>query len=273
MQRVFLVVMSILLFLPNLFHKDINPTPAYDNKEKFNPALAYLNTIGRLEAYTDSLAVKKNIAAGSYEYAELLELVVEERFYHGFSHFSFDENWIAAIGGKFVEEGLACKVKPEDILQNSNAACSQQSIVIMAILRNKNIDYRKIGFPHHYALEVLDKDNWYFIDADMEPAITKTERMESSWKHHNDLLKKHYDTSRFNDLDYKFGSNVTAINGSINEVPARNAKIFHSVTAVFSKILWFVPLLLLIFRSKFSFRKPHGLFVRRTTPAPASLMA
>ena len=271
MQKIVLVVLTILLFLPNLFNKDINTRPPYDKKEKFDPQLAYLNTIGKLEAYTDSIASRRNISTSSYEYAELLELVVEERFYHGFSHFSLRENWIAAISGNIFEEGLACKVQPDNIMQSSNAACSQQSIVMMAILRNKNIAYRKIGFPHHYALEIFDKGNWYFIDADMEPSITKAERMESSWSHQNDLLKKHYDTNRFSDLDFKFGSNLTAINGPVNEIPARNARIFHTCTAIISKVLWCLPLLVLLFKSQFSFRKLITSFNLKRKTAPVSL--
>lgn len=271
MQKVVLVVLVILLLLPSLFNKDINTRPPYDKKEKFNPQLAHLNTIGKLESYTDSIADNRNISTNSYEYAELLESVVEERFYHGFSHFSLSENWIAALCGNIFEEGLACKVQPDDIMQSSNAACSQQSIVMMAVLRNKNIAYRKIGFPHHYALEILDKGNWYFIDADMEPSITKAERMESSWNHQNDLLKKHYDPNRFSDLDYKFGSNLTAINGPINEIPARNARIFHTASSVLSKILWCLPLLLLLFKSQFSFSRLFTSYNRRRKPVPVSL--
>ena len=115
-------------------------------------------------------------------------------------------------------------------MQHSNAACSQQSIVIMSILRKKNISYRNVGFPHHYALEVFSNNNWYFIDPDMEPAITKEQRMLSSWKHQNDYLKNYYDTNRFNDLDYKFGTGLTATTGPINEVPASNARIFQGAT-------------------------------------------
>ena len=190
MQKTLLTALAILLFLPNLFNTDIHTLLSYDKKEKFNSQLAYLNSIEKLERHTDSLALKRNIPVNSFEYTALLESVVKDRFYHGFSHFSLGENWIAAVCGKWVEEGLACKVQPEAIMQHSNAACSQQSIVMMEILRNKNIAYRNVGFPHHYALEVLINNNWNFIDADMEPTITKEQRMMSSWNHQNDKLKK-----------------------------------------------------------------------------------
>jgi hypothetical protein len=271
MQKTFLAVLVILLFLPNLFNKDIHSIPVYDKKEKFNQQLAYINSISKLEAYTDSIALKKNTPANSFEYAILLESVVKDRFYHGFSHFSLSENWIAAVSGRWLEEGLACKVQPEEIMHHNNAACSQQSIVMMAILRNKNISYRNVGFPHHYALEVLINNNWYFIDADMEPVITKEQRILSSWNHQNDYLKKYYNANRFSDLDYKFGTGLTATTGPVNEMPALNARIFHAATAILSKILWCFPLLLIFFKPRFSFSRAFTLNIKRRSAAPVSL--
>jgi hypothetical protein len=271
MAKILLPALALLLFLPNLLDLETYSLPAYDQKEQFNPQLAYINSIDMLEAHTDSLAVQQNICINSYEYAELLEAVLKDRFYHGFSKFSLKENWIAALSGKWLEEGLACKVQPNDIMQDNNAACSQQSIVMMAVLRRKNIPYRKVGFPHHYAMEVSIGNNWYFMDADMEPVIKKTERMERSWNHQNDLLKKYYSVNRFNDLDYKFGSGLTATNGPVAEVPASNARIFHSVTFVLSKLLWCFPLLLLLFNPAISFAPSHSLITKRRNPQPISL--
>lgn len=267
MLKAVLIVFSVVLFLPNLFNKDINPRPPYNKIENFDPALAYINSVNKLEQHIDSIAAAQHIKTGSYDYVLLAESVTKDRFYHGFSHFTLNENWIAAVSGRMFEEGLACKVKQEDIICNSNAACSQQSIILMGLLRNKKITYRKVGFPHHYALEVLIDNMWYFFDADMEPKITKEQRMESSWKLQPDALKQYYDPRRYSDLDYKFGVGLTATTGTINEIPARNARIFDAVTSVLSKILWCFPLLLLFFRPSFSFSpKVSFRLKRKTTP-------
>jgi hypothetical protein len=202
----------------------------------------------------------------------IAENVTKERFYHGFSHFTLDENWIAAVSGRFIEEGLACKVDEKEILKQNNAACSQQSIVMMWLLRKKNISYRYIGFPHHYAMEVFTGNNWYFFDADMEPAITKEQRMEGSWNLQSDILKKYYNTKRFNDLDYKFGMGLTASTGPVNEIPARKARIFQSATGWLSKILWCFPLILAFFSPSFSF-SPSISFSLKRKPAPVPLTA
>jgi hypothetical protein len=252
MMKALLIILSAVLFLPNIINKDINSFPAYNKIEDFNPQLAYINSSEKLEQYIDSSANTMGIAVGSFEYVQLAETLVKQRFYHGFSHFSLSENWIASISGRLFKEDFACKVKPEDIMLHQNAACSQQSIVMMALLRKKNLDYRKVGFPHHYAMEVMVDKNWFFFDPDMEPVITKEQRIESNWKLKPDLLKQYYDPKRYSDLDYKFGIGQTVTTGAVNEVPAGNVKKFHTLTYLLSKILWCLPLLLLYFRPSFS---------------------
>lgn len=256
MQKILLAGLSLLLLLPNLFNKEVNPVLHYDHKEKFDASLSRINSVALLEEYTDSIAVSKKIGTDSYEYVELLESVIEERFYHGFSHFTPSENWIAAFTGKFIKEDYACKVQPGEIMEHPNAACSQQALVMMEVLRNKKFSYRSLGFPHHYAMEVLVNKEWYFFDANMEPRITKEQRMLSNWKHQDDKLKQYYDTSRFTDLDYKFGTGLTATAGTINEVPAQKAKAFHIITGIISKIAWLIPLFFVFFRSSFNIEIP-----------------
>jgi hypothetical protein len=271
MTKAFLLVIAITLILPNFFNKDISPTPPYNRIENFDPGLAYINTPGKLEKRVDSIAAEKNIPTKSFDYVLIAEGVLKDRFYHGFSHFSLAENWIAAVSGYVAEEGMACKVKQEDILLHANAACSQQSIVLMELLHKKNIYCRKIGFPHHYAIEAMIDKTWYFFDADMEPLITREQRMEKNWRPHPDVLKQYYDTRRFGDLDARFGINMTAVAGAINEDPAPNVKVFHSITGVLSKTLWCLPLLML-FRRRFSF-SPSFSFGTKRKSTPVSLAA
>jgi hypothetical protein len=268
MRKTLLIAFAILFCLPFIFNKDVNPTLAYNRQEKFNPRLSFINSINRLESYTDSIAATKNISAGSYEYAELLESVISDRFYHGFSHFTVRENWIAALAGKLLKEDYACLVEPEKIMQHPNAACSQQAMVMMAVLRKKKMSYRSLGFPHHYAMCVLIKDEWCFFDANMEPSINKENRRLTNWQHHNDYLKKFYDHNRFANLDYQFGKSQVAIVGVINEEPAKNARIFDSVTGALSKIAWCFPLLLLFFFPRFKATLPFVSFqLQRTKPS------
>ena len=248
MIKPLLITLSAVLLLLNFIDLDINEKLAYDHKELFDPGLAYINSIDKLEKYIDEREITGSVDPRSISYVDTITQVIKNRFYHGFSHFTLKENWIAALSEKVIGYGLASKVKPDDIMQQEYAACSQQAMVMMEILKRKNISYRSVGFPHHFALEVSIKDKWYYFDPNMEPHISDVERLEENWKCCADNLKKYYDTSRFKDLDWKFGVNTKVSQGKINQRFAGNARIFQTSTSVLSKILWCFPLLLLFYR-------------------------
>lgn len=259
MFKPILIACSVLLILPNLFKTDINATayasPAYDHKERFDPALSRLNTIDKLDAYIEENVKAKNITPGSLEYVKEIKNAISYRFYHGFSHQALNENWVAAGAEKLFGYGLSCNVTPQEIIKHPNAACSQQCIVMMEILRRKKIDFRSVGFPHHYAIEVKVNSSWYYFDPNMEPSIPDNERLESNWKCCADNLKKYYDTARFKDLDEKFGIGAIVTLGKINERPAKNARAFQAITGYASKLLWCVPLLILLYRRRITLPK------------------
>ena len=238
-----LIAIAILLVIPNFIDKDINEQFAYNHTERFHPGLGVINSIDKLEKYVDQVAALKNIDIKSPEYNLLLSYIISCRFYHGFSHWKLNENWIAALGEKFTGIGLSCKVQPDEIMQHPYAACSQQALVMMEILKRKKIDYRKIGFPHHYALEVKSIGNWYYFDPNMEPNMNLKQRLHENWKESNDSLKKYYDVTSHTDLAFQFGNGKKAEFGTINEIPAQRVRLFQSATGVLSKILWCFPLL------------------------------
>ncbi len=250
MLKPILIAFTLLLLIPNFIHRDINDQLAYDGKEKFEPGLVALNSLDQLEQYIDKAAAELHFSVQSPAYPLLVENIIARRFYHGFSHPSLSENFIAALAEKTIGYGLGCKVNTNEIMKHENAACSQQSMVMMEIFRRKQITYRSVGFQHHYAMEAQVAGNWYYLDANMEPNMTLEERKEINWMGQADQLKKYYDASRFKNLDYQFGNGLMAVNGSINEVPAKNARFFQDFTAILSKIAWCIPLLILAYRSR-----------------------
>ena len=250
MKKPLLILLSALLLIPNFFNKDINEVLAYDHREQYDPSLNYINSVDKLEQHIDSTIAADHVRPGTVDYVVHIAAAVRYRFYHGFSHFTLRENWIAAVAEKLIGYGLASKVKTEDIMQHPYAACSQQAMVMMEILRRKHLDYRSVGFPHHFALEVNIGGNWYYFDPNMEPNIGNEQRLESYWGAKADNLKQYYDTVRFKDLDWKFGKNLEVTHGSVNQRYAQNAKLFQSVTGVASKILWIFPLLLLFYKRR-----------------------
>lgn len=248
-MKLLLIAFSALLLLPNFFDHYLDKDPVYDQKELFNPGLAYINSTEKLIQVSDSIAKKNRIPQHSLAYAITVSQILRNRFYHGFSHYSLKQNWIAAVGESFVGYGLSCIVNPDDILKYNFGGCSQQSIVLTAVMKRKNISYRSVGFPHHYATELMFDNKWYYFDPNMEPDIPDSSRLESKWNCCADSLKKYYDTTRFKDLDWKFGNNNVTI-GKVNARPAPNAEIFHTTTKYLSKTLWLFPLILVFYRRK-----------------------
>ncbi|HEY8689112.1 MAG TPA: hypothetical protein VIM07_07745 [Chitinophagaceae bacterium] len=249
-MKLLLIAVSALLLLPNFFNVHLEQTPQYDHKELFDPRLAYINSTEKLIEVSDSIAKQNNIAPNSFAYALMVSQLLRERFYHGFSRYPLNQNWIAATGEYFFGYGLASIVKPDDILKYSFSGCSQQSMVLMEVMKRKNISYRSVGFPHHYATELKFNSNWYFFDPNMEPNIPDSDRLESKWNCCADSLKQYYDTTRFKDLDWKFGKKLIVTFGKENSVNAPNASLFHTTTKYLSKTLWLFPLFIVFTRRK-----------------------
>lgn len=247
-MKLLLILFSALLLVPNFFAIHLADKPVYDNKEQFNPGLAYINTTEKLIEVSDSIAAKNNISQNSLAYAVTVTQILRNRFHHGFSRYPLDKNWIAAVSELFFGYGLASIVDADDILKYNFGACSQQSIVLMEVMKRKNIPYRAVGFPHHYATELMLDKNWYFFDPNMEPNIPDSARLENKWKSNIGNLKKYYDTSRFKNLDWIFGNSITV--GKVNAPAAPNAAIFHTATNYLSKTLWLFPLVIVFYRGK-----------------------
>lgn len=248
-MKFLLIAISALLLLPNFLNVHLAEKPQYDNKERFNPRLAYINTTERLITVADSIAQKNNVPENSIAYAVTVAKILRDRFYHGFSRYPVNENWIAASAEHLLGYGLAAIVDPDDILKYNFGGCSQQSIVLTEVMKKKNIPFRSVGFPHHYATELKFDNNWYFFDPNMEPNIPDSARLESKWHGYTDNLKKYYDTTRFKNLDWILGNNDVTF-GKVNAPAAPNARLFHTTTKFLSKTLWLFPLFFVFYRRK-----------------------
>lgn len=248
-MKLLLVGISFLLLLPNFLPMQVGDKPVYDHRERFDPNLSYINSVSKLIEVSDSIAKKENITQGTLSYAIMVSTILRNRFYHGFSSYRASENWIAAAGQKYFGYGLGCIVNADEILNYSYGGCSQQSIVLMEVMKRKNIPYRSTGFAHHYALELMFNNDWYFFDPDMEPNIPDDERLERKWSCCADKLKKYYDSTRCN-LDWIFGKNLKVAFGDVNATPAPKAKVFHTTTKYLSKTLWLFPLFFIFYRRK-----------------------
>ncbi len=234
---------ATLLLLPVFFNVTLEKKPVFNQRELFDPSLSIINSVQRLLDYADSVAYKHQLKTGTLQYAIMVSFIIRKRFFHGFSNYTLRQNWIAATSQYFCGRGLACPVNHDEILQYPYAGCSQQAIVLMEAMKRKNISYRSVGFPHHYAIELCFNNSWYFFDPDMEPSIPDIERIEANWKGSTDNLKKYYTSDNSKFLDWGFGKSLKVKVGNRNADPAPRAFIFQLVTKYLSRILWLFPLI------------------------------
>lgn len=243
------ILLALLLFLPLLFDISMGKKPVYNNREIFDPSLSKLNSLQKLIAYSDSSADVNHIKIGTLGYGVLVGSIIRKRFYHGFSYYSLQKNWLAVTAQYLFGRGFASPVDPDEILKFPYAGCSQQAIVMMSVMKEKKVPFRSVGFPHHYATELCFNNSWYFFDSDKEPKIKQEEREQTYWKGSADSLKKFYKED-YQTLNWTFGNSAPVIFGIPNADPAPHASIFQAITKYLSKILWIFPLLFFVYQNK-----------------------
>ncbi len=206
-----------------------------------------LQSVADVIHFSDSLARIGGVDTNGLRYATVLATTIRNRFYHGYSHYSLQENWLAALAGYLIREDLSAIVIPDDILKYPMAACSQQSIVMMACFKEKGVDYRKVAFKGHYTTEACIKDNWYYFDTNLEPDFSSTGRESFETLNRNGQLVTIYQDR----LDSAQIATELAFDsyGRVNALPAPRAELFHIATRWASRLLWLIPLFFAYFRS------------------------
>jgi len=242
-----LVLICFLLIIPNFLATNIvEDKSGITRKEKFDPALVRLNSLSKLEAYVDSVAVTKNILDSPLAYAVEAEDIVSRRFYHKYATQDLKDNWIASVCQKLTGYYLSSKVTAEDILKKPYGYCGQQNAVLMELLLKKKFNYRVLYFPHHFVFQSYINNHWCYFDADQEPTIQPYQRTSEKWLNSTDSLSIAYNLNRTTagnvfgtPGDYKFGK--------INEIQGKRVQIFQSITKVLSKIAFLLPLILVFY--------------------------
>ncbi|MFL5741325.1 MAG: hypothetical protein ACJ75B_13965 [Flavisolibacter sp.] len=216
-----------LILIPNVtgytHASDANlryPSATDIKHDEFDPSL-YMK-LQSIEALTSYLDQNFKGVKNSFEFVNFMAEVICKRFYHSFSFYTTNDNWVAGIAGKMIRQDLAAIVLPEDIMKFPNAACSQQSIVLMECARRYGLDYRTVGFDHHYAVEIRVKGQWHYIDTNIE-VITKNESLQ-------ELIQsgRFYQLymSRLPERDIRlYLAHPTY--GKVNSIPAPQAAIFQ----------------------------------------------
>ena len=153
--------------------------PQYNGKEEFDPSLGRLNSLKKLEGYCDSIysldyATKKSTHFEEV-YPEIVVSAVKKRFYHGYSYFGLGNNFAAKMLEPLTGKNASAIVLPDEILKYPYGACSQQSIVVMDLLKKKGLLTREVGFQGklsgHFSFETFYNGSWHFFDPNMEPDL------------------------------------------------------------------------------------------------------
>jgi hypothetical protein len=242
--KIVLICLAIIFALPHFINVSGEPIPVYNNKEQFDSSLKSINTLNKVLATADQIN-QGRFSNNSFEYAMIVSKILRKRFYHGFSQYRFNENFIAVVTQDIFKNYAACLVNADEIMKYPYAGCSQLSIVFADLMRKNHVNYRTVAFPHHFAMEFYLEDSWYFFDPNMEPDLTKEQRDVRNWHHSNDSIKKYY-SSADHDLDFVFGVGQSAGIGEINSPIAAKAKPFQKITSFVSQWLWAIPLCFLI---------------------------
>lgn len=237
-----LILLSVCLLLPNFLPFHLVPnSPKKASWDQFDGIFPdRLQSIAQVLRFTDSTAQAQGTGNDTLQYANLLAKVVRKRFYHGYSSYSVQENWLASVAGATIWYDLSAIVLPDDILKYPFAACSQQSIVMMECFKRKGIDYRKVGFTHHFALEGRIDGQWYFFDTNLEPDFTRIPRKSFRALQQDNSLYAIYQ-QKLDSAGLNYG--LAGVHyGRVNEAPAPRAMLFQLVTGWTSRLLWLLPL-------------------------------
>lgn len=237
-----IVLLSVVLLSLNFIDYNINEDKQNIKiHEKFDPSLIRLNSLSKLEQYTDSLASAQKIVPGTLDYALLANEIVSQRFYFKYATQNLNENWIASFAQKITGLFLSSKITADDILTRPYGYCGQVNTVLMELLQRKKLDCRVIYETNHFVIQSYINQKWTYFDASLEPAILPQQRFSEKWLLNKDSLAIAYgkDTQWANKL---LGNPINLKFGKINEKQGPHAQIFQSITKVLSKIAFLFPL-------------------------------
>jgi hypothetical protein len=206
--------------------------------EKYDPVLAYLTSVDHATRWLDSTAAVRGIRPFSRAYVDLTDSLIRVRFVHGYSYYGLSDDYVSYLLGRLVWSDLSAIVQPDDILKSNHAACSQQAIVFMAILRQKGYRTRKIGLKGHFCTGVFYEGNWHFYDPNKEPKFSKNQPVPSTPEllANKALLYNAYDGIMSKaQLDELF-SQVELLESDV--LPGHRMRVLHKITSFLSRFGW-----------------------------------
>lgn len=229
-------------------------------KEEYSPELSYINSVSKLEAYTDSLfsGSTRNGLSEKALYPIILNEVIRKRFYHGVYRYSIGNNFFAFLATKLSGRSWNEVWDADDILKSPHAFCGQQSLVEMSLLIKKGYPVRSVRMHSptykdgHFAFEVFYENNWHFFDPDMEPNSALLQQigrpslvsLSSLIRNDKKILTTLYPHAN-TDVVFELFQNYKQ--GRVNKLMPGHNYLFASVTKAFSYLSCLISALVYFF--------------------------
>lgn len=138
-------------------------------REAFDPDLYAIQTIEAAHQYLETKAVQTGInTQQNAAFVAKVDAFVKQRFFHAYATYAAQDHYLIAWLGENIWSHLHGVIEPDDILKSDKAMCSQQTIVLMDLLKRQGYWVRKVGFQGHFACEVYYDGAWHFHDTDLE---------------------------------------------------------------------------------------------------------
>jgi hypothetical protein len=245
---IILINLSVIVYDFNMFPKREHIKPEYVGfKEQYIPE--YFKKIQTIEEFKQFVLVeakRKKTKKSDFEFLELINEVVKNRFYfNGYAFYNASENIFLYLLGRFVWDDFGAIISPEHILKKEHAACSQQAIVLMRMFREFGYDVRKVTLNFHFTLEVKHKGKWYFFDPTFEPNFKTEQRnsVEYLTKHMPILHEVYAGVADSKDVDWRFSKTIY---GKINDKPAKKMILVHDFFFFYEKYLIIITFFLFL---------------------------
>lgn len=205
--------------------------PPIPSTEAYDPSLISIKDVNEV-----TRIVRAAAPLSPYAQAKALEDLLRYRFYHGYSRYSFSENWLAWLAARTIHSDLDAKVLPEQILDHPWAACSQQAIVVQTVLRKLGIRYATVEWPGHFTTAAMIGGEWLVVDP-WGPIERDRSRL---WRYEDWVSKERREAilGPSSDVYDTLLTEVPPVLTKIDRFPAENMAWFHPLTLSLSRWLW-----------------------------------
>jgi hypothetical protein len=258
------------------------PRPALPlTPERYDPSLVVVDNLDEAELYIRS---RLKPHASQAETADAIERFVAMRFVHDVGVVRRQNDWVAWLAGVVIWRNLAFTNRPDDMLKSRRGICSQQTILMQALLKRFGIEFATVGTdaPQHMFVGAKIDGRWAIYDPDGEPNRTRTIWFsEMSNPRVMEQLYRHKPGSPPFARGETLGQQMARVAATgryemkwINENPAPRGTLFHNVSSFLSHLGWamFMGLALLTMAwRRFSVRVPRPTGSRADAANPRFL--